>query len=59
MIEKNENRKKSPLDFPGGSAAGLRGSIHKMFALEGDFTVYPGHDEPTSLDYERRYNPFR
>ena len=46
-------------DFPGGSAAALRGSIHKLFALEGDFTVYPGHDEPTSLDYERRYNPFR
>lgn len=46
-------------DFPGGSAAQLRASLQKLFALGGDPTVYPGHGEPTSLAYERKYNPFR
>ncbi len=46
-------------DFPGGSAAQLRASVQKLFSLKGDRTVYPGHDEATTLDHERRYNPFR
>ncbi len=45
-------------DLPGGSAALLRQSLHKLFALAGDLTVYPGHGEATSLDHERRYDPF-
>ena len=46
-------------DFPGGSGAQLRQSLHALFALQGDAQVYPGHDEPTTLDHERTYNPFR
>lgn len=46
-------------DFPGGSAAQLRDSVQKLFALSGDATVYPGHDDPTTLAHERKYNPFR
>lgn len=46
-------------DFPGGSAAELHRSLEKLFALEGDYTVYPGHDAATTLGYERKYNPFR
>lgn len=46
-------------DFPGGSAAQLRESVRRLFALPGDLPVYPGHDEPTSLAHERLYNPFR
>ena len=26
--------------------------------LEGDFEVYPGHEESTTLDFERRFNPY-
>ena len=46
-------------DFPGGSAAQLRQSVQALLSLEGDKTVYPGHDEPTTLSHERKYNPFR
>lgn len=45
-------------DLPGGSAAALRASLRMLFALEGDYTVYPGHDTATTLAYERKYNPF-
>ena len=45
-------------DFPDGSARELSRSLNeKLFALDGDYTVYPGHDEFTTLDYERLYNP--
>ena len=46
-------------DFPGGSAAQLRQSVQALLSIEGDKTVYPGHDEPTTLSHERKYNPFR
>ena len=45
-------------DFPGGSAGQLRQSVRRLLAIEGDLAVYPGHDDPTSLAHERRYNPF-
>ncbi len=45
-------------DFPGGSSAQLRDSVRRLLAIEGDLTVYPGHDEPTTLEHERKYNPF-
>ena len=45
-------------DFPGGSAAQLRQSVRRLLAIEDDLAVYPGHDDPTSLAHERRYNPF-
>ena len=46
-------------DFPGGSEKELYHSIaDKLFPLEGDFDVYCGHEEDTTLEYERRKNPF-
>ena len=46
-------------DFPDGNAAALSNSIrYKLFSLEGDYRVLPGHDEETTLDFERKYNPF-
>ena len=30
----------------------------KLLALPGNLTVYPGHDEPTTLEHERMFNPF-
>ena len=46
------------VDFPGGSGAQLRDSVRRLLAIEGDLAVYPGHDEPTTLGHERKYNPF-
>lgn len=45
-------------DFPGGSSAELSASLHRLKMLEGDLTVYPGHEEFTTLERERKTNPF-
>ncbi|MGN0521020.1 MAG: MBL fold metallo-hydrolase [Eubacterium sp.] len=45
-------------DFPGGSALEISQSLKKIASLDGDFTVYPGHDRPSSLDFERANNPY-
>lgn len=46
-------------DFPGGDQQELLDSIgYQLFALEGDYKVYPGHMGSTTLQYERENNPF-
>ena len=45
-------------DFPTGDMAALRKSLKRLAALEGDFPVYAGHEEDTTLEEERRTNPF-
>lgn len=45
-------------DFPTGSIAQMRKSLRRLVALDGDMPVYPGHNEPTTLDRERKTNPF-
>ncbi len=45
-------------DLPGGDMTCLRGSLQRLAALEGDYTVYPGHGETTTLAYEKRANPY-
>ena len=44
-------------DFYDGSFAQIKNSIvNKLFRLKGDYTVLPGHGEPTTLDFERKNN---
>lgn len=45
-------------DFPGSSPRDMRTSLSRLAALEKNFTVYPGHGESTTLDEEKRYNPY-
>lgn len=46
-------------DLPGGDWEALVGSIRgKLFALEGDWRLLPGHGPETTLAEERRHNPF-
>lgn len=45
------------VDFKGGDFTSLKNSINKLFSLEGDYEVYPGHEENTTLERERKYNP--
>ena len=45
-------------DFPGGSMKTIMNSLRRLSELEGDLKVYPGHMEPSTLDRERRSNPF-
>ncbi len=45
-------------DFPGGSKADMQQSLRRLAALEGDLRVLPGHEGETTLDRERRRNPY-
>lgn len=47
-------------DFEGGSFAQISDSIqNKLFKLDENITVYPGHDAQTTIGYEKKYNsPF-
>lgn len=45
-------------DFPTGNHDCLVKSVLKLFSLDGDYTVYPGHEEFTTLAHERKYNTF-
>jgi hydroxyacylglutathione hydrolase len=46
-------------DFPGGSFETIKKSIQrKLFTLNDDMTVYPGHGSATTIGEERRTNPF-
>ena len=45
-------------DFPGGDGQAIMRSLQKLAALPGDMPVLPGHGPETSLDVERRLNPF-
>ncbi len=47
-------------DLEGGSFAQIQNSIvNKLFKLDDDVTVYPGHDAKTTIGYEKKYNmPF-
>lgn len=45
-------------DFPTGDMQTLINSVKKLFALNGDYAVYPGHQQFSTLDHERKYNTF-
>lgn len=45
-------------DFPGCSYNDMMDSLRKLYHLEGDYEVYPGHMEATTLERERRHNFF-
>ena len=45
-------------DFETGNVGDLRLSLKKLRDLEGDYPVYPGHGEETTLEEERKTNPF-
>ena len=44
-------------DFPTGSMKQLVLSIKKLFAMDENLRVYPGHNEPTTIKAEKIYNP--
>lgn len=45
-------------DFPGSSTAILSESLQKLNTMSGDFKVFPGHGPSTTLEAEKRSNPF-
>ena len=45
-------------DLPGGSWATIRKSLLRLAELSGDYDVYPGHGDATTLSFERKMNPY-
>ncbi len=46
-------------DLPGGSFEEIECSIlKKIYVLDDETVIYPGHGEPTSVGFEKRFNPF-
>lgn len=46
-------------DLPGGNHQTLINSIKtKLFTLENDYKVFPGHGPTTTIGFERSHNPF-
>ena len=45
-------------DLYGGDYDVMLESLQKLAALPGDYTVYPGHGENTTLEYERKNNRY-
>ena len=45
-------------DLAGGSYAEIMASLKRLGQLEGDYHVCPGHDITSTLEQERRSNPF-
>ncbi len=45
-------------DFPGSDQYAMLRSLRRLAELPGDYEVYPGHMDATTLDRERRVNMF-
>ena len=45
-------------DLPGGSMEVMADSLRRLTALPGDYDVYPGHGDFTTLNCERQINPY-
>jgi len=45
-------------DFPSSSGEDMLKSLEKAIKLEGDYTLYPGHNLSTTLKAEQRIMPF-
>lgn len=45
-------------DLRGGSYEEIMVSLKRLGELEGDYHVCPGHDRTSTLERERKYNPF-
>jgi len=43
-------------DLPGGDMETIMESLRRLGSLDGDFEVYPGHMDSSSLERERRFN---
>ena len=45
-------------DLDGGDEDTLMKSLKRIAQLDGDYEVYPGHAESSTLNYERSFNPY-
>lgn len=45
-------------DLFGGDEEKMYTSVKRLYDMEGEYTVYPGHNRATTMDYERRRNRY-
>lgn len=45
-------------DFTYGNKSELYDSVKKLYGLPHDYKIFAGHGQPTTLDYERKNNPY-
>lgn len=45
-------------DLEGGNYREMKESIEELLKEKNDYTLYPGHGETTTLDIEKRTNPY-
>ena len=45
-------------DLPGGNMSEMQQSLAKLKEFDNDIVLYPGHNEETTLGYEKEKNPF-
>ncbi len=45
-------------DFPDSDENEMLSSLKKLYAIDGDFKVYPGHEGTSTLSYEKQTNPY-
>ena len=45
-------------DLYGGSYEEMKKSLQKIARLEGEYQIFPGHGEETTLSYEKKTNPY-
>ena len=45
-------------DLPGGSWENMERSLHRLSQLDKNYWVLPGHGESTTLEQEKRHNPY-
>ena len=46
------------VDFPGSSPRDMMASLRRLASLQCDYRVHPGHGESTTLENEKRFNPY-
>lgn len=47
------------VDLPTGDAKQMFNTLHMLLAIPENLTIYCGHGEKSSLDFERKYNPVK
>jgi hydroxyacylglutathione hydrolase len=45
-------------DLPTADRIEMNRSVKRIAAMEGEFNLFPGHGEPSTLSHERKYNPY-
>lgn len=45
-------------DLPGGDNNDMKESLNKLLTFDESITLYPGHDDETTLKYEKEHSPY-